>query len=53
MNNNNTDPTPGPSPTREGNGYRQTIRMALPSLVGEGLGVGSVLGSAAWLVQEL
>jgi hypothetical protein len=36
-----TDPTPGPSPTREG---REAASSAvLPSLVGEGPGVGSVL----------
>ena len=38
MDNNNTDPTPIPSPTREG----RTLTKALPSLQGEGSGVGSV-----------
>ena len=32
-----TDPTPNPSPTREGSCYRQSIsRMALPSPTREG-----------------
>ena len=34
-----TDPTPNPSPTREGNGYAQQ----LPAPQGEGSGVGSVI----------
>ena len=38
MNNNNTDPTPDPSPTREG----RTMTKALPSLVGERLRVGEL-----------
>ena len=42
-----TDPTPNPSPTREGSGLTPTIPIGtpqtLPSPVGEGLGVGSVL----------
>jgi hypothetical protein len=40
MNNNNTDPTPCPSPTREGRTAEEAA--SLPSLVGEGQGVGSV-----------
>ncbi len=46
MRNSNTDPTPNPSPTREGRAAAviraQGPREALPSLVGEGPGVGSV-----------
>ena len=43
MINNNADPTPNPSPTWEGKGYRvKASRTALPSHVGEGPGVGSV-----------
>ena len=58
MRNNNTDPTPSPSPTREGSlvavltsptwegslaaVLNDGFSAALPSLVGEGLGVGSV-----------
>ena len=37
-----TDPTPNPSPTREGNA------AVLPSLQGEGLGVGSVIRVRVW-----
>ena len=58
MNNNNTDPTPGPSPIREGEPQRKpplSVSVSflplnggvypvsfLPSLQGEGSGVGSV-----------
>ena len=38
MNNNNTDPTPCPSPTREGRTAEEAA--SLPSLVGEGQGGG-------------
>ena len=31
MDNNNTDPTPNPSPTREGSGYRRVYAQQLSS----------------------
>ena len=41
-----TDPTPNPSPTREGNVAAPSA--ALPSHQGEGLGVGSVIRTRVW-----